>query len=145
MSDKVVVDASVAVKWVIPEDYSDDAVRLRNDFLDGKIEVHAPEIIPIEVASALRKYHLRGIIDKDVAEKALSLIVRSDIILHKSSLDRLLEALNISFDLGISIYDAVYIELTRELEAFMYTADDKLLRNREVRDLGIVRHIKDYP
>ncbi len=58
MLNKVIVDASVAVKWVIPEDYSDDAVRLRNDFLDGKIEVHAPEIIPIRVASALRKYHL---------------------------------------------------------------------------------------
>ncbi len=67
---------------------------------------------------------MRRIIDKDVAEKALSLIVRSDIVLRKSSLDKLLEALNLSFDLGISIYDAVYIELTRELEALMHTVDD---------------------
>ena len=36
-----VVDASVAVKWYVPEDNSDDAERL----LDPANELHAPELI----------------------------------------------------------------------------------------------------
>ncbi|MEM0011159.1 MAG: type II toxin-antitoxin system VapC family toxin, partial [Candidatus Bathyarchaeia archaeon] len=61
MGDKVVADASVIVKWIIPEDYTEDALRLRDDFLDGKIDIHAPSIILLEVANALRKYYLRGL------------------------------------------------------------------------------------
>ncbi|MEM2425048.1 MAG: type II toxin-antitoxin system VapC family toxin [Candidatus Bathyarchaeia archaeon] len=61
MSDKVVADASVIIKWVIPEDYAEYALKLRDDFLDGNVDVHAPNIILLEAASALRKYCLRGL------------------------------------------------------------------------------------
>ncbi|AEM38359.1 hypothetical protein Pyrfu_0488 [Pyrolobus fumarii 1A] len=37
----VVADASVIIKWVIPEAYSEHAVRLRDDHLEGRVVVHS--------------------------------------------------------------------------------------------------------
>lgn len=44
-----VVDASVAVKWVIPEVLSDAADRVR----DGEDDILAPDLLLVEVANAL--------------------------------------------------------------------------------------------
>jgi hypothetical protein len=46
-----VVDASIAVKWVIPEVLSDQADRIR----DGDADVLAPDLLLVEVANALWK------------------------------------------------------------------------------------------
>ncbi len=44
-----VVDASIVVKWVIPEVLSDEADRVR----DGADDVLAPDLLLVEVANAL--------------------------------------------------------------------------------------------
>ncbi|MDI9619990.1 MAG: type II toxin-antitoxin system VapC family toxin [Candidatus Nezhaarchaeota archaeon] len=144
MSDKVVADASVIIKWVIPEDYAEYALKLRDDFLDGNVDVQAPSIILLEAASALRKYCLRGFIGRDVAEKALELIANSEIRLHEIDLNIALKSLKTSLDSNVTVYDAAYITLASSLGAIMYTADDRLLNNQKVLKLKIVKHIKDY-
>ena len=45
----LVVDASVAIKWLVGEDGSDAAERL----LVQPLEFHAPELLKSEVANAL--------------------------------------------------------------------------------------------
>jgi len=52
--EKVVVDASVVVKWYINEDYSENARELRNMYINGQIELIAPELLPYEVLNALK-------------------------------------------------------------------------------------------
>ena len=44
-----VVDASIAVKWVIPEVLSDAADRVR----DGEDDILAPDLLLVEVANTL--------------------------------------------------------------------------------------------
>jgi predicted nucleic acid-binding protein len=44
-----VIDASVAVKWLIPEVLSEQADRIR----DGDDDVLAPDLLLVEVANAL--------------------------------------------------------------------------------------------
>ena len=48
----VVADASVIIKWVIPEDYSEHATRLLDDHLEGRVAVHTPRPDPLEAAGA---------------------------------------------------------------------------------------------
>jgi predicted nucleic acid-binding protein len=55
-----VVDASVAVKWLIAETFSDQAVRL----LDQKLTLIAPELLFAEAANALWMMCRRGGITK---------------------------------------------------------------------------------
>lgn len=144
MVDKVVADASVIVKWIMPEDYTEDALRLRDDFLNGEVDIHAPSILLLEAASALRKYYLRGFIDRDMTEKALELIASSEIRLHEIDFDMALKSLKMSLDYNVTIYDAAYIMLASSLGAIMYTADDRLLTNQKMLELKIVKHIKEY-
>ncbi|MCX8170751.1 MAG: type II toxin-antitoxin system VapC family toxin [Candidatus Bathyarchaeota archaeon] len=146
MGDKIVADVSVIVKWVIPEDYTEHALRLRDDFLNGRVEIHAPSIILLEAASALRKYHLKRFIDRDVAEKALELIARSEVRLHEIDPNIASKSLKISLDYNITVYDAAYIALASSLNATMYTADDRLLSHQRMPELSMVKlkHIKEY-
>lgn len=48
---KVVVDASVVVKWFVPEIHSAPAARL----LDSDVVLYAPDLIGSEVGNTLRK------------------------------------------------------------------------------------------
>jgi predicted nucleic acid-binding protein len=52
---KRVVDSSVAFKWVVPETHSDKALRLRDDYRNGILELIAPDIFLIEIAHALTR------------------------------------------------------------------------------------------
>jgi len=57
-----VLDASVAVKWVLPEANSAKAIRIRDDFVAGVQNLIAPDIFPTEVAHALARAERRGLI-----------------------------------------------------------------------------------
>jgi len=37
MEKKIVVDDSVAAKWYLIEEYSDNAIKLRNDYVRGLV------------------------------------------------------------------------------------------------------------
>jgi len=51
---KRVLDSSVGFKWVVPELHSDKALRLRDDYRNGAVELVAPDIFLVEVAHASR-------------------------------------------------------------------------------------------
>ena len=63
----VVVDASVAVKWFLPEPFSEAAARL----LDASCELVAPDLMRLEVGSAFLKALRRGVIGSSDAAGAL--------------------------------------------------------------------------
>ncbi|MEQ9715814.1 MAG: hypothetical protein ABGF52_09810 [Candidatus Asgardarchaeum sp.] len=42
---RVVLDASVIVKWFVKEIYSDIALKLREDYLKGKIDIIVPSLV----------------------------------------------------------------------------------------------------
>ncbi len=51
----VVIDASIAVKWVLTEPGDDAALKLLEDFGAGNVDLIAPPLLLAEVASALSK------------------------------------------------------------------------------------------
>jgi len=52
---KYVIDANVALRWVLNEAYSEQAIALREAFRRGVCELLAPEFFPLEVANALNQ------------------------------------------------------------------------------------------
>jgi len=50
----VVPDASVVVKWYAPEQDHESARKLRDRYINGRIELTAPQLLPYEVVNALR-------------------------------------------------------------------------------------------
>ena len=59
---RYVLDASVALKWVMIEPDTSKARRLRDDFQDGIHELIAPDTFALEIAHALTKAERRGMI-----------------------------------------------------------------------------------
>ena len=73
---KYVLDASVAVSWVLPEIHTSKAVRIRNEFRKGLHEFIAPDIFPAEVAGALTRAERKKIIKPPQGAKRFLSVMR---------------------------------------------------------------------
>lgn len=93
---KYVLDASVALCWLLPRPNSGQALQLRAGFQNGVHELIAPSVFPGEIASALTKAERQKIIPVGDARPLLGQIMRTPPIMHHYELllDR---AVDISF------------------------------------------------
>ncbi|MEM7642169.1 MAG: type II toxin-antitoxin system VapC family toxin [Pseudomonadota bacterium] len=117
-----VVDASVAVKWVIGEAGSIAAAGL----LDGRALV-APDLILPECANILWKKATRGEIDAQEAGLAADILARMEVELvgHRRLMP---DALRLALDLRHPAYDCAYLALALDRGLPMVTADLRLVR-----------------
>ena len=117
-----VVDASVAVKWLFPEPDQDRAFAL----LDEANTLHAPDLLSIEVLSAITKKQHRKEISPAIARAAAQATTAFPLQRHATS-GLLGSAFELSLETGASVYDSVYLALTLLLDARLITADRKLV------------------
>lgn len=119
----VVIDASVAAKWFIPEEDSDKASRILQEYVKGKIEVYSTDLLIYEVVNAMR-YR------PDISDEALSSNVENlfklQLNLIPPTLDVISEAELKARELDLSTYDACYMVVAEALAANLITADEKL-------------------
>lgn len=140
---RVVVDSSVLVKWFIPEDHHEEARALLEDHLYGRIEAVIPRYATLEFANVLRKYVIRGIVGRREIEEAFDLLVESAPVIIEEDEVLVRRALGYSIERGLTIYDAIYVILAKELGATFYTADEKLIRHLEGSE-PLIKHIGEY-
>ena len=67
-----VLDASVALKWVLPEADSDKARRLRDDSRNRVRSLLVPDFFPVEIAHALTRAERKKIIPVGYASHRVS-------------------------------------------------------------------------
>ena len=118
-----VVDASVAVKWVVPEALSEHADRL----LGSDEDLMAPELMLIEAANALWKKQHRRELSPSEALNALEIVLESGVVTFPMR-PLMSRALAIAGRLGHPVYDCVYIALAERQRATLVTADERMLR-----------------
>jgi predicted nucleic acid-binding protein len=137
-----VVDASVVLKWFLPEKDSGLADSLLEDFLNGDAELIAPDLILLETANALWK---RVELRQELSATESSLIFR-DLLTLPLSLHGSGPLADRAFQFAIkhrhSVYDAVYCALAIERNCEFITAD-QTLANKVRGVLPFVRHISD--
>jgi len=138
-----VVDASVGVKWFIEEDYSDNADKLLEDFANGRVELKAPKSFMQEFCNAIRKYVIRGLLNKQLARKYIEEMSKIPIDYIEIDWKITKDAYEKALELSITVYDAIYIVIADMLDATMVTADSRLYRR--LKDRVKILHIKDYP
>jgi predicted nucleic acid-binding protein len=121
----LIVDASVAAKWLLVEVDSEKATALFAAWTAGQVELLAPEILPAEVYSALWKRVMRGLLP---AADAIRLQDQfSDL---RIPLQPIRELVDVAFDLALrfrhSVYDGLYLALANQTGGDFVTADEKL-------------------
>ena len=122
MNGLLVIDASVAIKLVVPEQHSLQAVALQSSQ-----RLAAPDILFSECANTLWKKVRRGELSETDAGEALEVLTDMDVqVVPCRELAQ--EALLLSLRLGHPAYDCLYLGLALRLETAVVTADERLLR-----------------
>jgi predicted nucleic acid-binding protein len=125
---KYTLDASVAMKWVLPEPDTPKAVRLRNEFRQGLHRLIAPDVFVPEVAHGLTKAERRGVIRIGVAERRMLNVINCLPDLYPS-LRLVRRAIQISSQARIAVYDCFYVALAEREGCELVTADQKLINS----------------
>jgi predicted nucleic acid-binding protein len=118
----LVIDASIAVKWVVDEQGTPEALVLRQ-----KAKLIAPELLVAECANILWKKVQRNELSKEEALLAARLLQGAEIeLLPTRSLFE--AATRLSIELDHPAYDCLYLALAVENECRFVTADERFLR-----------------
>ncbi len=119
----LVVDASVAIKWFVEEDLSEEAEAI----LGYGEPLFAPDLLLAEIGNVLWKKVIRGEVAPDQAHESAAKIEGGIPVLYSI---RLLNAraLQIALALGHPVYDCLYIACAEMADGVVVTADERLVR-----------------
>jgi len=137
-TEKIGLDASVAIKWFISETNSLNARKIAEDHARRIIDLASPDLLPYEVLNALRYAPEMGIETLKTASKALD---KMNIDLHPFTDELSEQTIENAYKYGITIYDASYITLGEIKNIPIYTADVKLIKKVNTKTL---KFIQDY-
>jgi len=126
MPDAFVIDASVVAKWFNKgESYEDEALTLRNAWIDGKVELYCPSLVIFEVCNSIWK---NPNIDRDQASSLSRLVVRLAPTLLEVGEVQSSETMKLARMSKLTFYDAVYIVLSSYQRCLLVTADQDQLQ-----------------
>lgn len=118
-----VVDASVIIKWYVPEtDYA--AARAMRT---AETNLAAPDLLFAEMSNSLWKLVRRC---EMAAPRAIAIIeeIAAAPFLTFSNQSLAQDALDLAIATGLTAYDASYVALAIRLDKILITADEKLVR-----------------
>jgi predicted nucleic acid-binding protein len=121
----LVIDASVLIKFFIPEILSEKAKNLHSQVAKGDLSLVAPDLIFPEVGNILWKMHRR----KELTRSEVTLIVDAIVSMPmeiEASKQLLPSAVDLGLVCGITVYDAIYVSLAMIREMVLMTADRRL-------------------
>lgn len=125
---RLVVDTSVAIKWVSPESGHQAAL----DLLDSDAEFLAPDLLFAEFANVFRKKIKAGEASIEPAEAGcrqmpgfLSSVIPTLLLFER--------ALQISVEINHPVYDCVFLACAEQNGVRLVTADEKMMQRAESR------------
>ena len=115
-----VVDANVAIKWILPEIHSQAALRLRNP----NYQLLVPDFFFPEIGNIFWKRFKRG--EMTVQEAIRDLTIMQGIPLRiEQSFPLMADALETATRVDQAVYDCVYLALAVKYSCQMVTADQR--------------------
>jgi len=140
----ICVDSSVAVKWILEEEWTNQALALYFAALRNDDSLIVPPMLPIEVTNVLRQ-RMRGPAGPTLAEATEQLERLLDFgftILDFDGMHQRALAIADAYNLPAA-YDAHYLALSERFGCELWTDDRRLLR-QVGKEMAFVRWIGDY-
>jgi predicted nucleic acid-binding protein len=123
---RFILDASIALKWVLEEPDSIPAMHVRDEAAAGRYDLLAPDVFPFEIAYALTKAERRRAVKVGEAEEMASDVFADMPELYPAT-DLLFAAIRLSSQLRTGLYDCLYLVLAEQEGVPLLTADVKLV------------------
>jgi len=135
------VDASVAARFLLVEEFSDKAEWLLQRFHDGAVELKAPALVRYEVGNSLWKAVKQKLIDVHEASQKFSQFIKLKLDCVELDEQDCLGVLTWAARNDATYYDSVYVKACEKTGAILLTADDAFYEraSKEVPTL----HLRD--
>jgi predicted nucleic acid-binding protein len=139
-----VVDASVAIKWFIPEVHSEHAIELLDRQKNGETNLHAPDLIFSETGNILWKKILKGELMENDATLICDEIRKVPKTIYNGK-DLAKAALTLAIKTKRTVYDCMYLGLAVFLDCSLITADRRLYNSlAKSKFKKFLRWIEEY-
>jgi predicted nucleic acid-binding protein len=135
----LVLDASVILKWFLEEEYSDVALKIRENFYREIYRIIEPDFLLYEFVNVLR---YNPVYTEEDVIKAVNSLIESDMDIVLPTIELLEVAVNIAKRYDVTVYDAIYIALAKLISGTYVTADKKLYE--KVKELKFVKFISEF-
>ena len=141
----VVIDTSVALKWVLSEMYGVQAETLRDDLLRRREDLIAPSLLLYEATNVLYQYAHRGVFSLSSAQRRIS-DIRRPLNLQPVSASIARRAMAIA-DIASEryAYDVQFLALAEQLGCDLWTADEDFQKAMNRNGFDQVKGIRVYP
>jgi predicted nucleic acid-binding protein len=141
MSDYIVIDASVSLKWALAdEDEVDKAIALRDHALEGYFTMVAPSLWLYEVTNGLVTAVRRGRMDQQTGKQVLVQLLALGVRIGDPEITSVYDHATYH---GIASYDSAYLALADALSAPLWTGD-RPFYNDTRNSADFVHWIGDY-
>jgi predicted nucleic acid-binding protein len=132
----------VVVKWLLPENDRHEALALQDLYAEEKVKLIAPQILVIEVGSALAKRCRREELTPGAAHRCFEQLLEDSPALHGSEhINR--AAFRLAVEHHRPIYDCLYLALALDYGCDLVTADEKFVRAMQ-EAFPCICLLKDY-
>lgn len=138
----LVVDASVAIKWLNPrEALADKASALYTDYEQGQFSLLVPAFWDYEVTNGVNKAVARGDLTEQEGHDAIALLLA--VQAQKVPLPAPQHSYELARRYRRSVYDSWYLSLAETAGCAFWTADAKLYNAVQAR-LAFIKWLGDY-
>jgi predicted nucleic acid-binding protein len=138
----LVVDASVAIKWLNPHEVlADKASALYADYAQGQFSLLVPAFWDYEVVNGVNKAVARGELTEQEGRDAIALLLA--VQAQKVPLPSAQQSYGLARRYRRSVYDSWYLSLAETTGCACWTADAKLYNAVKDR-IAFVKWLGDY-
>src|SRR5947209_724548 len=122
MSEPVVVDASVAIKWVLEEADSEIAQALLDGWISEKKVILAPALLAYEITNIVYRKSFKGEISLDRAKQSVKAILETDLQLdYPEDAELCLRSIELAKRFNLpAAYDSQYLALAEREECDLW-------------------------
>ncbi len=142
---RLVVDASVSAKWIIPgEPGAEAAIALKNAIASLRVEAYAPTLLVYELASVMLRSIRKGLLAARDGADAIKAVGLLGVKLISPSWEETADILKIARSSNLTIYDSAYLWLSGKIGGKLVTADEEIKRRgRDIAEIVSLEELAD--
>jgi predicted nucleic acid-binding protein len=135
----LVLDTSIVLKRYKEEEYTEIALKIKKDFVEGLNEIIVPDLVLYEMANVLR---FTDGFNERLIKKSLESFIDLGVDIVIPTIEMISLATKLSYKYKITVYDAIFIALSKIINGIFVTADKKLYE--KVKELKFVKFISKF-